>query len=422
MGKPDPTFGVITGELSTEPFSLIPTNLLTPREWPRSDSPRNSKRFGHFVVHERLGAGGMAQVHRAEIHGPHGFRKTCALKRLLPHAAIDEQLVKLFLDEARLASRLRHPNIAAVYDYGEVAGQHYMTMELVRGPTLKELVQHCEKTVGLIPYSVVVHVLCELCDALAYAHDLVDEFSEPLGIVHRDVSPSNVIVSKDGFAKLIDFGVAKVVGSHTSTGIIKGKLGYVAPEYLDGKLDRRADLWGLGVLAWEMLTNRRLFDGDDVMCVQNVHDMPIAPPSTYNPDVPPDLDAIVMTALQRDPGARWQNALAMRTALNGLPCASRADVIEWIEWALAQTQRAPVRVETATIPERHPAAPRGRARSAPKSRLRSLTEMILLRHRGPAVGAAMLARYRHDSRRGRVFAIAVLAIAAGAVAALFVPF
>jgi eukaryotic-like serine/threonine-protein kinase len=328
VGKPDPTAGVITGELSTESFTLLPTNPMLPRAWPRSDSPRNSKRFGPFVIEERLGTGGMAQVHRAEIHGPHGFRKTVALKRLLPHAATDEELVKLFLDEARLASRLRHPNIAAVYDFGEVAGQNYMTMELVRGPTLKQLVTHCIETVGLVPFPVIVHLLCEICDALAYAHDLTDETGAPLGIVHRDVSPSNVIVSKDGFAKLIDFGVAKVVGSHTSTGIIKGKLAYVAPEYLEGKLDKRADLWGLGVMAWELLTNRRLFDGDDVMTVQRVHDMPIDPPSRYNPDIPPDLDAIVMTALARDPAVRWQNAGAMRTALNGVPCASRADVIK----------------------------------------------------------------------------------------------
>ncbi|MGE5185460.1 MAG: serine/threonine protein kinase [Acidobacteriota bacterium] len=408
---------MITGELSTESFQLQPTiPFREPREWPRSDSPRNSKRFGGFVIHERLGAGGMAQVHRAELQGPHGFRKTVALKRLLPHAAVDEDLVKLFLDEARLASRLRHPNIAGVYDFGQVSGQHYMTMELVRGPTLKELIVHCQDTVGLIPFPVVVHLLCEICDALAYAHDQVDEYGVPLGIIHRDVSPSNVIVSKDGFAKLIDFGVAKTVGTHTSTGIIKGKLAYVAPEYLDGKLDRRADLWGLGVLAWELLTNRRLFDGDDVMCVQRVHDMPIDPPSHHNPDVPRDLDVIVMTALERDPAMRWQNAAAMRTALNDLPCASRADVVEWIDWAFAQTQRAAAPVEKITVPERG----RGlRARTV--GRLQSLTEILLLKRKGPAVGAAMLARRTRDRHRGRVFAIAVIALIAGAVAAMFVP-
>src|SRR5207302_8079881 len=137
----------------------------------------------------------------------------------------------------------------------------------------------------------------------------------PLGIIRRDVTPSNIVVGQGGIAKLIDFGVAKSITSHTSSGVIKGKLTYVAPEYVDGKLDRRVDLWALGVVAWELLTNERLFACDsDVETIKRVQEMKIEPPSSRNPDVPEELDAIVMTALQRDPSRRWQNAAAMRTA------------------------------------------------------------------------------------------------------------
>jgi serine/threonine-protein kinase len=239
-----------------------------------------------------------------------------------------------------------------------------------------------------------VYLVAQICDALAYAHDL--------GVIHRDVSPSNVIVSADGNAKLIDFGVAKTVTSNTSSGVIKGKFGYIAPEYIDGKLDRRADLWAAGVVAYELLTNRRLFDGDEVATLYDIKERVIEPPSHYNPDIPEELDAIVMTALEREPLRRWQNAAAMRNALRGLPHSRRAEVLEWVEWALAQTEPAV------------PPAP------APKSRLKTMTEVLLLTLKRPAVGAAMVARHLRARRRSRV--LAALALAAGGAAGALVYF
>jgi serine/threonine protein kinase len=385
VGDLDPQSGIITGELTSEQtIPFLPPAIDLPRARTRGEVPRQ---VGPYVLGERLGAGGMAEVHVAERVGPHGFRKQVALKRLLPHAAMDPDHVRMFLDEARVVAALHHPNIASIFDFGVAGREYFMSMELVRGPTLKQLIEHCEDTVGLIPYPVVVALLVQVCEALQCAHDA--------GVIHRDVSPANVIVSNDGVAKLIDFGVCKTIGNDTSTGVIKGKFGYIAPEYLDGRIDRRADLWALGVVAYEMLTNRRLFDGDEVSTLYQIREASIDLPSHINPDVPPELDAIVMTALQRDPEQRWQNATALRNALCGLDYSTRVDVIEWVEWAFQQQEKA--------VPHQKK-----------KSRLRTMTEMILFGRKTPDVGAAMVSRRLKARRRGRV--MASLALLAGAAA------
>jgi serine/threonine-protein kinase len=361
--------------------------------------------FGKYILLDRLGTGGMASVHAADLCGPGGFRRRVALKRLLPHIAADEEYVDLFLHEAKLAACLRHPNIATVYDFGQVDADYFMAMELVRGPSLKQLVTQCINTVGLIPYPIVIHILIQVLDALTYAHDLCDDRGKSLGIIHRDVTPSNIVVGQGGITKLIDFGVAKSTTSHTSTGVIKGKLTYVAPEYVDGKLDRRVDLWSLGVVAWELLTNQRLFACDsDVETVTRVQEMKIDPPSTRNPDVPEELDAIVMTALQRNPNMRWQNAQAMRNALYDLArrlgnAPTPADVVEWIDWAFAQ--------EPGKVPKRE--------------RLRSMTLLMMSpRASRPEFGAALLERAKRDRKRALLaLGLTTLAMAAcGAVMAL----
>jgi serine/threonine-protein kinase len=300
---------------------------------------------------------------------------------------------------------LRHPNIATVYDFGQVGADYFMAMELVKGPSLKQLVTQCVETVGLIPYPVVIHILIQVLDALTYAHELCDDRGKSLGIIHRDVTPSNIVIGQGGVAKLIDFGVAKSTTSHTSAGVIKGKLTYVAPEYVDGKLDRRCDLWSIGVVAWELLTNMRLFATEsDVETVRRVQEMKIVPPSTHNPDIPEELDQIVMTALQRNPNVRWQNAQAMRNALTDLArrlgnAPTSADVVEWIDWAFAQ--------EPGKLPKRE--------------RLRSMTLLMMSpRASRPQFGAALLERANRDRRRTWVAgAIAlVAAVACAGVMAL----
>lgn len=327
---------------------VLSGEITAPRAWPRNDSPElDAERFGSYLVFEQLGIGGMASVHRAERRVG-GTRQRVALKRLLPHASSDDELVKLFLDEAQLVKRLRHRNIAEVYDFGRAEGEYFLAMELVAGPTLKQLLRHCASTVGLIPYPIAVTLLMQVCDALAYAHDVCDENGKPMQLVHRDVSPSNIVISTNGVLKLIDFGVAKTTTSHTQAGVIKGKLAYIAPEYLDDTgLDRRADLWAVGVVAYELLTNQRLFSGDDDLeLMRQVRAQTIVPPSHHNPDVPPELEWIVMTALERDPEQRWQNATALRNALASVTRPStNAEVMEWVEWvfALHESGLRPVR-------------------------------------------------------------------------------
>jgi serine/threonine protein kinase len=285
----------------------------------------------------------MASVHRAERRVG-GVRQRVALKRMLPNAACEPELVKLFLDEAKLVSLLRHRNIAEVYDFGCVGDEYFLAMELVAGPTLKQLLRHCAATVGLIPYPIALNLLIQVCDALAYAHDRHDEAGKPLDLVHRDVSPSNIVISSNGVVKLIDFGVAKTASTHTQAGIIKGKLGYIAPEYLNEVgLDRRADLWAVGVIAYELLCNQRLFIADDDFEVmRQIRSQVITPPSQHNADLPAELEAIVMTALERDPARRWQNATALRNALTGVAKPSaNAEVMEWVAFVFKLDTNAP---------------------------------------------------------------------------------
>ncbi|HEX7840728.1 MAG TPA: serine/threonine-protein kinase, partial [Kofleriaceae bacterium] len=299
--------------------------------------------FGPYLVYERLGQGGMATVHRAEKRGV-GIRRPVALKRLLPHVAADPALVKLFVDEARLASHLHHANVAQTYELGRVGDTFFIAMEYASGPTLAQIVRQCQRAAGEIPLTITVSILTQICEALDHAHNLCDESGQPLRIIHRDVSPSNIIVTSAGIVKLIDFGIAKATISSvkTQTGFIKGKFGYIAPEYISGRIDARVDLFAIGVVAHEMLAGRRLFEGkDDFETLQNIREMNLSPPSRWNPHVTADLDDIVMTALNRDPADRWQSAQAMQVALAhvarefGMVVGSH-ELAEWVDWAFRQ--------------------------------------------------------------------------------------
>ncbi|HEX3473476.1 MAG TPA: protein kinase [Kofleriaceae bacterium] len=306
-----------------------------------------TERFGPYIVYEQLGIGGMAQVHRA-VAANSDVQHPVALKRMLSHIAGSEDMVKSFVREARLASYLRHQNVAQTYDLGRVGDTYFIVMELITGRNLREVLRHCGATTGPMPVPFALNILNQICDALDYAHNLCDETGTPLGIIHRDVSPSNVIVSTTGVVKLIDFGIAKAsaAGMQTMSGTLKGKFAYMAPEYLAGQIDPRADLFAVGVIAHELLTNKPLFSGrDDIDTLTRVRDMPIAPPSKKNPLVPPEIDDIVMTALARDPERRWQHATALRSALTTLTrrlglVASNPQVVQWLDWAFTQKRRA----------------------------------------------------------------------------------
>ena len=307
------------------------------------------EQLGPYVVRELLGVGGMATVHRAEARGIEGFRRTVALKRLMPHLADDPVIVKSFIHEARLASKLQHHNVAQTFDLGRVDDTYFIALEYVPGPTLQQVMAQCEVVgVGAMPLPVVLSVIAQICDGLDHAHNLRDDRDRLLGIIHRDVSPSNVILSNTGCVKLIDFGIAKVTSSReaaTAVGVIKGKYAYIAPEYLEGQLDLRADLFALGTIAHELLTGKALFQAPgDLETIDRLRELPIQPPSRWNREVTRDLDDIVLTALQRDPSRRWQSASAMRAALDNLirdlgVLADQRQVLAWTEWAFAQKPR-----------------------------------------------------------------------------------
>jgi serine/threonine protein kinase len=299
---------------------------------------RVAAKFGSYVIHEELGAGGLASVHLAESPA---IKNRVALKRLFPRVAEVPELVASFIDEARLARYLRHPNIARVYEFGRLSGVYFIAFEFVPGPTLQQLQQQCSTHVGRIPVSIAVEIVSQLCDALDHAHSLRDENGQSLKIVHRDVSPSNLIVSNVGLVKLIDFGLAKTKQStvESQAGVIKGKLNYVAPEYLRGQLDARCDLWAAGLVLHELLTGKRLFnDPDNQVVLERVAAMPIPPPSHFNPEVSHELDQAVMTALERDPERRWQSAVELRNALlrTTAGTVTKEQLVAWTEWAFSQ--------------------------------------------------------------------------------------
>jgi serine/threonine-protein kinase len=329
-------------------------------------------RFGPYIVHELLGTGGMASVHLAETQSAGGFRKRVALKRLLAHHSEEPELVDAFAREAKLASHLHHQHIAQTFDLGVIEGTYYIAMELVPGPTLRQIVRQCENAAGAIPTEHALDIALQVADALEYAHNLCDDEGTPLKIVHRDVSPANIIISGAGVVKLIDFGLAKVASSRaTKIGILKGKLGYMAPEYTLGRLDHRADLFALGVVLHEMLTGRQLFDAPtDADVIDQLRAMPIQPPSRWNPRVSPDVDKVVMTALQRDPSQRWQSAKAMAAALRDVARSenfliSPAALSAWVEWAFMQDTRADVSGLTKVIADLGDASDPRRKRNTP---------------------------------------------------------
>jgi serine/threonine protein kinase len=302
------------------------------------------EQFGPYLVYERLGVGGMATVHRALERGIEGFERVVALKRLLPHLAADASFIKSFVREAKLASLLNHVNIVQIFELGRVGTVYFISMEHIDGRDIRRILRHARKVSGPPPIHVTVGLLLQLCDALDYAHHKVDDSGHPLGLVHRDVSPSNVLVTSAGQVKVIDFGIAKAqsVQLRTQTGRVKGKLAYMAPEVLAGKdLDARSDLFAAGIIGHELLTARPLFTTrNEYETLMKVQRGEIVPPSTFNQTCPPELDAIVLRALARDPDERFLHASDMRDELHALrkqynlQTADR-DIAMWLEWAFS---------------------------------------------------------------------------------------
>ncbi len=284
--------------------------------------------FGKYTLFELIGRGGMAEVYKARIQGPAGFERTFVVKRILPHLSSDPTFIKMFVEEAKLSARLAHPNIVHIFELGAVEGEYFISMEYIRGHDLSETMRAIWKTMGPPRPELVAYIGREACRGLAYAHSLTDDSGQPLGMVHRDISPSNVMLSYEGAVKLLDFGIAKALGDApetTKNGTMKGKYAYMAPEQTEGEnVDNRSDIFACGIVLHEVLTGRRLFKGsNDVQTIERVRRCEVPRPSLQNPAVPPALDAIVLKALARNPADRWSDAADMANALDDIVHAAR---------------------------------------------------------------------------------------------------
>ncbi|MEO8213364.1 MAG: serine/threonine-protein kinase, partial [Myxococcales bacterium] len=278
--------------------------------------------FGKYSLYERIGRGGMADVFKGRIQGPAGFERVFVVKRILPHLSDDPAFIRMFVEEAKMSARLNHPNIVQVFELGSVEGELFISMEYVSGHDLAQTMRALWKTSGPPRGDMVAYIGREMCRALDYAHGLTDEHGQLLGMIHRDVSPSNVMLSFEGAVKLLDFGIAKALGDAapevTKSGTLKGKYAYMAPEQTeDDDVDHRADIFAAGIVMHEVLTGRRLFKGqNDLQTIERVRRCEVRPPSQLNSSCPPMLDEIVLRALERDPNDRFQTAGEMADALD----------------------------------------------------------------------------------------------------------
>ncbi len=302
-----------------------------------------------YRVVEKLESGGMAEVFRAESEGLQGFKKQVAIKRVLPHLSEKKKFISMFLDEARLSAHLSHSNCVQVFDIGVGDNAYFIVMEFVDGANLKAIAESLRKNNKEFPVSCVAMIAHEICKGLAYAHELRDPQGNDLHIVHRDMSPPNVLITKYGEVKIVDFGLAKANSQleRSEPGIIKGKFSYLSPEAAMGQdVDSRTDIFAVGIILWELLAGRRLFLGEtDFQTVKKVQQAVVPPISSINSKVPPDLERIVAKALARDPAVRYRTARELGQDLSkfmfrfGQP-VSTFDIAHLVQGAMKERQRA----------------------------------------------------------------------------------
>jgi serine/threonine-protein kinase len=287
------------------------------------DSPEEliptSRQLGRYTLRYRVARGGMASVFLAQLLGDAGFAKWVAVKVVHPHIATDPRFAQMFLDEARLAAQLQHPNLCTVFDFGNKDGSLFLAMEYLHGESLASVAVSAWRD-GALPMELAARIVADAARGLHAAHELRREDGAHARVVHRDVSPQNLFVLYDGVTKVVDFGIARWtdrLGESTGSGTLKGKVAYMAPEQLrGGAIDRRADLWALGVVLWECLVGRRLFKRSvDAATLMAVLNEPAPAPSAHRPEVPEALDRVCLRALSRDPEGRFPTALELARSL-----------------------------------------------------------------------------------------------------------
>jgi len=269
------------------------------------------QRFGKYLLLEKLAVGGMAQLYKAKITGVQGFEKLIAIKTILPHLASEKELITSFIDEAKLAALLHHQNIVQIYDFGNMEDTYYISMEYLFGKDLRHIINKTKEKNQSISLEHALYIASQICAGLDYAHNIKDFQGAPLNIIHRDISPQNVIVTYEGEVKIVDFGIAKAARRSTLTqvGMIKGKIAYMSPEQASGQnIDARSDIFSTGILFYEMVTGKQMFTGvDTLQILAKVCRAEFEPPEIAQGGLPPQVYQILHQALKKEPQERYQS-------------------------------------------------------------------------------------------------------------------
>jgi serine/threonine protein kinase len=297
--------------------------------------PSPPRLLGRYALYDRIASGGMATVHLGRLLGPVGFSRTVAIKRLLPQFAEDPEFVSMFLDEARLAARIRHPNVVPTLDVVSTQGEIFLVMEYIQGDSLARLIRALHQRGESPPPAMMATLMVGVCNGLHAAHEAKTEHGEPLGLVHRDVSPHNILVGIDGVARVLDFGVAKAIGRVQTTrdGQLKGKIAYMAPEQIRGTVSRLTDIYAAAVVLWEALVGRRLYLGEtEAELFAKVLEGRVDLPSRHAANIPPALEAAIMRGLETDATRRFQTAREMaRAVADAVPLVDASVIGDWVE-------------------------------------------------------------------------------------------
>ncbi len=265
--------------------------------------------FGKYLLLDRIGTGGMAELYRAKITGAQGFEKLIAIKKILPHLSSEERLVGAFIDEAKLAAFLHHQNIIQIYDFGCMEGTYFIAMEYLFGKDLKNITDKSRRENLELSLENALYLVSKVCAGLDYAHKLKDFHGKPLNIIHRDVGPQNIFVTYEGQVKVIDFGIAKAASQNTKTltGAIKGKVAYMSPEQAEGReINHQSDIFSIGIMFYELVTQRRMFNGDTFQVFSKIREAKFEPPEKIRTDLPPGVSDIICKCLEKDPSNRYQ--------------------------------------------------------------------------------------------------------------------
>jgi serine/threonine-protein kinase len=318
-------------------------------------------KLGKYELLNKLATGGMAEVYLARATGPMGFEKELVVKRILPYLAADGRFVEMFLAEARLAARLNHPHIVQIFDFGEADGTWYLAMEHIDGLNLRVLSKRAREAGVELPPAACARIIASVCEGLAYAHERTDPATgEPLGLIHRDISPDNILLSREGAVKVVDFGIAKVSGQkhRTLTGMVKGKLAYMSPERFRGvETDRRMDVYALGVVLYELLTGHQPYEGssDGQLVRAILYEQPV-PAEERRPELPPVLLRILERALAKEPEHRYPDCRTLQSDLEHFILSTGEAMGPWqLARLLARVMESPgdekSGVETGSAPE-----------------------------------------------------------------------